>query len=171
MFEFLGELFSGGALGGIVGTAGSTITRWQERKTLKVQNEHEHRMTQLDIQMQRDEMKMNIEIMRGKFQLAELEGEISKELAATKAFDTSLKAGLLQTGIRWVDAINSLMRPLLTTMCLIIYFVVMLQLWDSAEAIDAKTVNDLLQEVVFEMSFISSSAILWWFGSRPTMNR
>lgn len=73
----------------------------------KTDNSHE--LAMLDKQMQ-------IEAQRAQFQMeaVQYQGDVDQTIAALDAQREALKGQMQKTGIRWVDALNFLVRPLTT---------------------------------------------------------
>jgi hypothetical protein len=99
--------------------------KWLDRK-----DERAHELSMFDKQLEADK----IQIEAGQ-KLAEIEANKSLRLGDLQALIEGVKAQAVQTGVRWVDAINSLMRPLITfwwvialyTSAMIAQFVVLVQ--------------------------------------------
>lgn len=68
-----------------------------------------HELAMFDRQLQADQMRSSLRINE-----AEVQGDINQQLALINAQGVALKAQMQKTGIRWVDALNFLVRPLTT---------------------------------------------------------
>lgn len=97
------ETLIGSALGGIFRLVPETL-KWLDRK-----DERKHELAMFDKQLQADELRAKAQLQQTQ---AEVEGKIG--LAEIEGLITATKAQGKQTGIGWVDAINTLMRPIIT---------------------------------------------------------
>lgn len=97
------ETLVGTLFGGLFRMA-PEILKWMDRK-----DERKHELSMFDKQLQADTLKGNqaLEQINANAAAAMGAGEIQALIEATKAQS-------VPSGIRWVDAINSLMRPLIT---------------------------------------------------------
>lgn len=98
------------------------LLKWFERK-----DERKHELAMFDKQLEADKL-------RGQLALEQTNAAIGA--AEVQAIIEATKAQSTHTGIRWVDAVNSLMRPLITfwwvivlyTLALVAQYVVLLDL-------------------------------------------
>lgn len=97
------ETLVGTLFGGIFRMA-PEILKWVDRK-----DERKHELSMFEKQLQADTLKGNqvLEQINANAAAAMGAGEIQALIEATKA-------QARQTGIKWVDGLNSLMRPLIT---------------------------------------------------------
>lgn len=104
MLELLGSVLTGGIGGALLRLAPEVIGLFRG----KSDNKHEYRMRQLDRDIAKDggAQKLREIDMRGQADLA------NKDMLA---YITTLKHQAQRTGIRWVDAWNSAIRPGITT--------------------------------------------------------
>lgn len=102
-------------LGGIVGGAfrmAPEVLKWLDRKS-----ERAHELAMFDKQLEADKLKA-----ASARDLAQMQADSSIGLAELQAIIEATKAQAVQTGIKWVDAISSLMRPVLTFYwCVVLY--------------------------------------------------
>ena len=147
-------------LGGIVGGAfrmAPEVLKWLDRK-----NERAHELAMFDKQLDADKLKA--ESARD---LAQMQAESSMSLAELQATIEATKAQAMQTGINWVDAISSLMRPVLTFYwCIVLYTVALacqyLVLIDQGQA----AVQAILALWGSEEKAMVSSMLSFWFVDR-----
>lgn len=105
------ETLVGTLFGGLFRMA-PEILKWMDRK-----DERKHELAMFDKQLQADTLKGNqaLEQINANAAAAMGAGEIQALIEATKA-------QAVQTGIRWVDGMNSLMRPLITFWWVIVLY-------------------------------------------------
>ncbi|MBU6955983.1 hypothetical protein KP814_31850 [Hahella sp. HN01] len=74
----------------------------------------------------------------------------------------------------FVDAIRGLMRPLITVYLLILATFVTLNISRHLGGVGALSPVDLMalyKEAIAKMLFLTTTAVTWWFGSRPSQLR
>jgi hypothetical protein len=150
------ETLVGTLFGGLFRLA-PEILKWVDRK-----NERDHEARMFDKQLQADEL-------RSKSAIDQINAKSTAEigLAEISALIEATKAQAVQTGIKFVDAINSLMRPLITfwwvivlyTAALVSQFVVLL---DGG----ASTTTAILKLWGPDEKAIAASIITFWFVDR-----
>lgn len=168
--DWLTDIFSTVATGGITGVIGSVFTGIMAYKEKGAQRAHEKQMRDLDIQERKAEAEISLKQVE-----AETEGQIA--MGELQAFNTSLSSDQARyaTGANehWafviVDVIRGLMRPALTVglsyaLCQVIFDVIeALGGWEVVVAAQGMSiVNDLIQSLIY----VTTTAIVWWFGSR-----
>lgn len=90
------------------------ILKWIDRK-----DERKHELAMFDKQLEADRLHAE----SGE-RLAAIEAGKAVDVAELQALIAGAKAQAVRTGIKWVDAVNSLMRPALTFYwCVILYTV------------------------------------------------
>ena len=83
--------------------------------TAKQDAEHEYRMTQLQMQIDQARAAQNLDLVHA-------QGAIAADTAEMSAMVEALKAQAVPSGIKWVDALSSSVRPVLTYWwCLFLY--------------------------------------------------
>lgn len=97
------ETLLGTIFGGLFRLA-PEILKWLDKK-----DERKHELSMLDLQIKADELRGKIAIDTIN---AQVEGQIG--VAEVDAIIEATKAQATKSGVRWVDAVNSLMRPLIT---------------------------------------------------------
>jgi hypothetical protein len=165
--EIIGSIFSGG----VTGLIGAGITAFVEFKKQKLMFEHEVKMEELN----QKTMQMEIE---GSIRVAETEADAAINVADAQTLADSYMADraaytaeAARTGIlfKLVDFVRGMIRPALT-----IYLAVVVSLlyWNMQEALgDVSTLKPdelygLYREVVLSIIYVSTTVILWWFGTR-----
>lgn len=97
------ETLIGTLFGGLFRMA-PEILKWMDRK-----DERKHELSMFDKQLDADKLKA-----ASAQQLADIEANKGIGIAEMQALIEGAKAQSVQTGIKWVDALNSLVRPILT---------------------------------------------------------
>lgn len=93
------ETIIGSTLGGAIRLGQEFLTNGDKK------NERAHELAMLDKQIELDKLKGNQQIVAADAQI---------DAASIQALIEGVKAQAQLTGIRWVDAISSLMRPIIT---------------------------------------------------------
>lgn len=105
------ETLLGTLFGGLFRMA-PEVLKWLDRK-----DERRHELAMFDKNLEADKLKAD-----SAKQLAEIEAAKGLGLAEIQALIEGAKAQAVQTGIRWVDGLNSLVRPVLTFYwCIVLY--------------------------------------------------
>jgi hypothetical protein len=186
ILEILGSIFSGGATG-ILGIVAQRFADYKN-KQLDMQLEGQRHantvaLRELDSRIMAQEAAAKIEVttLEGEnanaLQELKNEGEIAKAdgVAFTKSYELEPKlynSGKLTTGQQWVmvilDAIRGSVRPLLTIyLCVLttyIYFQAKGLL--SQEDLDVDQAMELTKYVVHSILYLTTTIVLWWFGTR-----
>ena len=170
MLESIGEIFASSGLGAIVGAVGSWLGKREERKARQDEYAHESKMRDLDMQETQMTQAHEMAIADKEIQRAETEGQIDLDKIEASGWKESITQGFKQTGVKWVDGIRGLMRPLITVYLLAIASVVTYQLSrlvGGLEALPMDEVLDMYRHVISQLIFLTATAVTWWFGSRP----
>jgi hypothetical protein len=103
------ETLLGTLFGGLFRMA-PEVLKWMDRK-----DERAHELAMFDKQLEADKLK-------GDQQLAQINAQADASIGAAEvqAIIEATKAQAMQTGIKWVDALNALVRPLLAMQWLIL---------------------------------------------------
>lgn len=105
------ETLIGSLLGGVFRMIPEFL-KWLDRK-----DERKHELAMFDNQLKADTLK----IEAGQ-KLAELEANKSIGLAEIQGLIAGVQAQAVKTGVRWVDGLSSLMRPLITFWWVIVLY-------------------------------------------------
>jgi hypothetical protein len=151
ILDIIGTVVTGGAtgiIGSIIGKVFGFVEAWQEEK--KEQRTHERTLAMLEVQHKHRSADLENE------RLIVQEEQDGKIKNASYLHDRS--AGL---SYPWVAAILRLIRPVLTIGLIIILWLIY------------KTTTDVAQqeEIVLSVIYMSSTAVLWWFGDRAMKRR
>lgn len=106
MFEILSFIF-----GGIFRLIPEAM-KWMDRKY-----ERKHELDMLDKQMDADRLRVEMNIKQ-----IEAEAEVIMGKAEIEAIIAATKAQGQRSGVKWIDGINSLMRPLITFWWVIVLY-------------------------------------------------
>jgi len=155
------ETLFGTLLGGVFRMA-PEVLRWLDRK-----DERKHELAMLDKQIDADRLKLEA----GQ-KLADTQAEERITLADLQAMIEATKAQAVQTGVKWVDALSSLMRPTITfwwvivlyTGALVAQFLVLVQQGDSG-------VQAILHLWGPDERAIVASIVAFWFVDRSLRKR
>lgn len=170
MFEAIGEIFASSGLGAIVGAVGSWLGKREERKARQDEYAHESKMRDMDMQETKITQAHEMAVADKEIQRAETEGQIALEAVEGEGWKESITQGFKQTGVKWVDGIRGLMRPVITVYLLAIASVVAFQLSRLVGGLDALPMDEVLsmyRHVISQLIFLTATAVTWWFGSRP----
>ncbi len=103
------ETLLGTLFGGIFRMA-PEVLKWLDRK-----DERKHELSMFDKQLEADKLKGD-QVQR----LADTQADATIGAAEIQAIIEATKAQAVQTGIKWVDAFNAIIRPLLALQWLIV---------------------------------------------------
>lgn len=171
----IGAVFSGG-LTGIIGAA---VQRFADFKNKKLDIEAEGRRQAHEISMRR----VDAEIMKQEFaartRLAEVEGETQRDVADAGAFAASFREPvryaegqqLTQRQLGWMvalDFLRGIVRPGLTLYLVILTTLIYAQANAllSGSAFTPADARDLTFRTVDTVLYLTTTAALWWFGTR-----
>lgn len=171
MIEIIMGIFSSTGFGTVIGLVGSWITRFEERKNQQMKFEQEYKMTQLDIEATKLEQAHQLAMADKQMEVAEVESTIAINKGELNAFKESIVKGSTKSGVAWVDGFNSLMRPLITIFLLAVsgwYTYTLMKLYGGLEGMGASEMSILVKHTIYTIFFLTSTAVTWWFGARPT---
>ncbi|PIP98536.1 MAG: hypothetical protein COW76_20455 [Shewanella sp. CG18_big_fil_WC_8_21_14_2_50_42_11] len=168
------------ASGGLLGVFGTGIKMWADHKAEQAKQAFELQMRKLD----QEEMTLEHSL-----RMKEVEAETKRDIAvasqnrlATEAqaaadveqgemalVKSSYRMDKATYGGGFVDAIRGLMRPTLTLYFAILMAVISYQLMqiNNGQWLDASEAQTMLRDVVNACIFLATTAVTWWFGSRP----
>lgn len=150
------ETLIGTLFGGIFRLAPEAI-KFFDRK-----DERKHELGMFDKQLEADKLRGQIALEQAR---VEAEGKLGA--AEMQAIIAATKAQGMRTGIKWVDAINSLMRPLITFWWVIVLYTLALYAqYDALIAQGHGGLSALLELWSVEEKSIAASIISFWFVDR-----
>ena len=194
MFETLFDVLGSAAGGGLLGLIGTGFKSWQERKENDAQREHSLQLRKLDQEDMRLEAELALKqteiAISGQVQIVDKEAQAAQDVAATQLQAVSYtqdKASYARIdhlkgwwGTFWqgllafVDVIRGVMRPGITLYLLALCSIMAWELYtlvNTAGLLNANQVWPLYQQLVNTMVFLTTTAVTWWFGSRPNQTR
>lgn len=131
-------------------------------KFLDKKNERAHEAAMFDKQIEADKVKA-----AAAQALEETRGANALNLADVNAIIEATKAQAVQTGVKWVDAINALVRPGLTFWwCIVLETAVLVCSYLALRAAGKTTVEAIMQIWGPEREAIVASIISFWFVDR-----
>lgn len=166
MLAALTALLSSSGLGALVGLAGSYLTKNEERKAQKDRFAHDEKMAELATEEARFEAEAKLKIV-------EAEGAIAADVAAYNAFEKSQDEVNKTYGGK-VDQVRGLMRPAITAYLLALSTLASLQIYrlmGGFEALSESELTSIFSTVIDQILFLTTTAVTWWFGSRPSQSR
>ena len=167
-------ILSSSGLGAIVGVVGSWLTKREERANTELQLDHDIRMAEIRSEEARMEYDHALALADKKLEQTVVEGDVAVGQAELSAFTESLKSGSVSTGVRVVDAIRGVMRPVITIYLLIIGSYVAYQINAYVGGLSSLPTNELLslyRDIISQILFLLTTAVTWWFGSRPSSSK
>lgn len=93
----------GGGLGGLIRFLPEVLKFFADGKD----RDHEFRMTQLQLEIERQKGQQQIKMI-------ESQGEVDFNSGQMAAYVEALKGQAVKSGVKWVDALSSAVRPILT---------------------------------------------------------
>ena len=153
--EFLASILAGGATG-LLGTAITGVMGYFERKQRHAQ---EMELRKIDMQIAKSEAASAERV-------AAIEAESAESAAQWRALEGSYNAATKRWGsgdspwLTVVDVVRGLMRPVLTLGSLILVAVIYFYS-------DIPVADDMQVQIINTSLYISTTCVLWWFGSRP----
>ena len=165
--------------GGLLGLFGNGIKLWADHKAQQAKRnfelalrkaDREEMQLEYDLQLKQTEATIAGQVAVGKQLQRSTETQVAGEIEQAKMqlVESSYQHDSARYGGGFVDGVRGLMRPTLTLyfavlMSLIAYQLMQLtgQVFPPAEAVE------LLKQVVNACIFLTTTAVTWWFGSRP----
>lgn len=155
--------------GAILGTAGAWLTRKEERKKQKQEHSFQIEMSKINLEESRLDRVHELSMADKERIQAETEGQIAGELIDSESFKESIISSRTKSGIKIIDGIRSLMRPLITVYLLVISSIVAFSvsgLVGGLESFDHGKLFVLYAGIISDLSFLTITAVTWWFGTR-----
>lgn len=150
------ETLLGGLFGGIFRMLPEFL-KWLDRK-----DERKHELSMFDKQLEADKLKAE----SGQ-KLAELEAARAIGVEELRGLIAGVQAQATQTGVKWVDALSALMRPLITFWWVIVlYSVALAAQYLAIVGTGTPPVDAILKLWGIEEKAIVSSIIGFWFIDR-----
>lgn len=173
MLDIILGIFSSGGMGAIVGMAGSAFTKWIETKTLKQRLEYELARAEISIKELQLEHDNAVALADKQIDIAQTEGEMQNELASIQGFVQSQKENTVKYG-GWVDKFRGMIRPVITLFLLGVLTAFTAMMYDRVggmDGVDPETQMQIFMTLIGNISFLSVTAVAWWFGASPSRER
>lgn len=173
MLETLLGILASGGTGAIVGLIGSIAAKWLDLKVLKEKLTVEVKMAEIRTRELELEQSHALALADKEIDKAEVEGKITLDVAEMQAFAESQKAQAIRYG-GVVDSIRGLMRPVITLFLLIASTWILYLVWQMVgglQALDQDELLALFKSQIDAMTFLTMTAVTWWFGSRPSAQK
>jgi hypothetical protein len=163
MMDGLLGLGASAATGGLFGVVGAAIGRvagvLEQRETFRQERarwEHEEKLQELDLKAAAAQAESERAAIAARGSYAGLEASIAADARAPEA------------GYKWVEAVRSLVRPVLTVLLWLVYLAVFFAMRDESAAPGPgdETLAPLADYFVANVAFAATAATLWWFGDR-----
>jgi hypothetical protein len=158
-----------GGFGAVTGLLGGYLTKVENRKMKQLDHQHEQAMGEMGLRELTLEHTQALEMKDKEAMLAEVEGDIVIEGKEADAFVESIKGQGKATGIKFVDAVRGLMRPLITIFLLWVVW----EIYDDVDTLvgglESLTETQLVllyTTLIESIMFLTTTAVAWWFASR-----
>lgn len=136
-------------------------------KVVDRKDERKHELALLDKNLEADRLKLE-----ASQRLAETQAEERISAAELQAMVEATRAQATQTGVKWVDAMSSLMRPLITFWWVIVLYTAALAAqFLQMQAHGVATVDAILRLWGPDERAIVASIVAFWFVDRSIRRR
>jgi hypothetical protein len=169
MISAIISILSSSGFGAILGTVGAFFTRAQETKKQKLDHDFQIAMAKLNLEESKLDREHELAIADKERKQAETEGEISKELIDAESFKESVISSRVKSGIKIIDGIRALMRPVIAIYLLVISTMVAIDISlvvGGIDSFDHDKLFILYSGIISDLSFLTMTAVTWWFGTR-----
>lgn len=180
MLELLGTVFGSIFSGGATGLIGIVLQRVADYKNKQLDLQIEQQKQSHEIALRRVDAEIMAQEWAARTKVAEVEAAGREAVADAQAFAASfgLEPKRYAEGVKfthgqgWVmvalDALRGSVRPMLTVYLCLLTTLVYLQartVLGSAE-LDVATATDVWKMVVGNILYLTTTCVLWWFGTR-----
>ena len=180
MLEVLGTIFGSIFSGGATGLFGVAIQRIADYKNKQLDMALEAQRAANEIAKRKADAEIMAQEWAGRLKVAQTEGDAAKDVAESQAFAASMlkeperysNASSLTSNQNWLlvllDVFRGAIRPALTLYLCILTTAV----WYQARAVlgkedlDGATALDVWKMVVGTILYLTTTCVLWWFGTR-----
>lgn len=149
------EALLGGAIGGILRMAPEVLNFLDKKNMRKHElalGDQQYRVAELQFRTQRE--------------IKDLDVEQSQFVSTMEALKEGIKAQATSTGIKWVDAVSSLVRPTITAWIFALYSAVKLAQLSAAMAVSETASQALLGVWTSSDDGMLSAIVMFWFVGR-----
>ena len=181
MIEVLGTIFGSIFGGGATGLLGIVAQRWADYKNKQLDIELQRTKYEHEIKLREADAAIMAQEWAARTRVAEVEAAGREAVADSQAFTASfgMEPTRYSEGVKpsrgqgWVlvllDALRGAVRPVLTVYLCVLTTLVYLQARDLLAGEDGMTAEqalDLVRLVVGTILYLTTTCVLWWFGTR-----
>ncbi|WP_031484434.1 hypothetical protein [Maridesulfovibrio frigidus] len=183
LFDIIGSSLLGIGTGGIAtiaqnifGGISGWITEWQKRKTIELQHKQEMVMADKQIEVMRVEGEVAVQQAREERAMTEtiIDGQNYQQslLHDSATYSRGKEKTWADFLLVVADFVRGITRPTMTVfLCWITWSTYQHftgYLAESNVLVSSDTANEMVRYIVMNTVFMSSSAVGWWFSSRPS---
>lgn len=153
MIETITAILASPVLGGITGVIGTYLQKKEELKLIKEKNDHEFNMTKV--------------LSENRIKETQAKSEADDKRLEGEAFLASQGDNKLEMGA----TIRSAARVVITAYLLVLVTWIGYEVNNHLGGLSALPEKDLLEigkHLVASVLYLSTTAVVWWFGQRPT---
>ena len=156
----LGETAMVVGAGGITGLAGTALTNFLEMKKQEKSDKHELEMNKIELDIIRAESKSS----------SKGNAVITEESLSTLPLTSSISS-FIPSENKVINFLRATVRPIVTYVLLAYCLFIIYRISGMIDASNNKIILEIFQDCMNVLLYISSSTILWWFGSRMKTKR
>lgn len=193
MFDALLGMLGSAAGGGLLGMIGSLGKGWLEARERENDRQHQLAMRKVDLLEMEKEAELQLRQteteLAGQARIVSIEGDTARDVAAAELQGESYEhdqarysngvldkltgrsGGVARFFLVLVDVVRGFMRPAITTYVLVLASLMTWQLHGMVEQlayVKPEQAWPLYQSAVDMVLFLTVTAVVWWFGSRPS---
>ena len=151
-----------GLLGSVFGSVFKFFKAKQEMEFEQLRWAHEDKLLELQMEGRRIETEHELAIVAQQGSWSALKESMSQLTAAGESY-------------RWVNAVKDMFRPFITTLLLVIAYVIFYDLMQMFNADQHSTLGsvftpaqavEIITYIVYSMIFAATTALTWWFADR-----
>ena len=185
MLEVLGTIFGSIFSGGATGLIGVILQRFADYKNKQLDMQLEAQRHANELEKRRIDAEIMKQEWAAKTKVAEVEGATAVSVADAQAFAESFKmepqryaeGAKLTKGQAWLmvvlDFLRGSVRPALTIYLCLLTTIVWYQVREKlhGQALDTTAALDVWRLVVGTILYLTTTVVLWWFGTRNKMKQ
>lgn len=179
MITFLTTVFSSILSGGATGLLGVVFQRIADYKNRQLDLQLDKQRGELELAKRDKDAAIMAQEWAGRTQVAQIEGDATKDAAESAAFAASLSSEPKRyaekpatAGQTWVlvvlDFVRGIVRPGLTIYLCALTTLVYLQARETLRGADLSPDEalELVKMIVGTVLYLTTTCVLWWFGTR-----
>lgn len=181
MLELIGTALGGILSGGATGLLGVAFQRFADYKNKQLDLQHQEKQNAHELDMRDKDAAIMAQEWAARTKVAEVEAGARVDVADAEAFAASYKlepamySGQAKPtkGQAWllviVDALRGAVRPLLTVYLCVITTMTYLDarsLLEGTKTYTADQAFELTKLIVWTVLYLTTTCVLWWFGTR-----